>query len=268
MSAGNATSGVRFRVFMISALAVMTLGLFALPAIASAAAPVASDVFAGTNDVTPVDVNFNATDGGTPPVTYSIVTPPLGGTLGRGQPDASRLGDLHRQPDLRRYRQLHLPRRPTSTERPNTRDATVIVRPDTAIDAGPSGLTNDDTPTFEFSSPQAGTVFECSIDADAYAACTSPFTAATLSDGAHTFDVRARAGLGGPLDNSAARPASTSMQPPRPSASSRPERQDDPTKARAIEFTLSADEDLNAGTVDASDFDVTNGIDRQRHRRR
>src|SRR6185295_16126391 len=31
----------------------------------------------------------------------------------------------------------------------------------------------------------------CRVDAQVFSACTSPFTTATLSDGPHTFDVRA-----------------------------------------------------------------------------
>jgi hypothetical protein len=65
-----------------------------------------------------------------------------------------------------------------------------LVAPDTTIDSGPSGLTNDATPTFAFSS-EAGATFECKVDAGSFATCTSPFTAASLVDGSHTFSVRA-----------------------------------------------------------------------------
>jgi CSLREA domain-containing protein len=74
---------------------------------------------------------------------------------------------------------------------PASRSFTVdTVAPDTTIDSGPSGLTNDTTPTFTFSS-EAGATLECALDTGAYAACTSPHTAAALSEGAHTFQVRA-----------------------------------------------------------------------------
>ncbi len=68
--------------------------------------------------------------------------------------------------------------------------------PETTIDQGPSGLTKDNTPTFEFSSNEAGSTFECSVDTEAFASCSSPYTSAQLTDGPHTFRVRAIDGAG------------------------------------------------------------------------
>ncbi|MGZ4308066.1 MAG: Ig-like domain-containing protein [Gaiellaceae bacterium] len=76
---------------------------------------------------------------------------------------------------------------------PASRSFTVLAAPETSIDSGPSGLTNDSTPTFTFST-DFGTSFECRVDAAAFAACSSPYTTAVLTDGAHTFEVRAIAG--------------------------------------------------------------------------
>jgi len=63
--------------------------------------------------------------------------------------------------------------------------------PQTSIESGPTGTTNDSTPTFAFSANEAGASFECRVDTAPFAACTSPRTTETLSDGAHGFDVRA-----------------------------------------------------------------------------
>ena len=75
---------------------------------------------------------------------------------------------------------------------PASRSFTVdTAAPQTTIDSGPSGPTNDATPTFAFSADQAGSTFECRVDAGAWASCSSAHTTASLADGAHTFEVRA-----------------------------------------------------------------------------
>jgi sugar lactone lactonase YvrE len=63
--------------------------------------------------------------------------------------------------------------------------------PETTLDSGPAGTINDPTPTFTFSSSEAGSDFRCRVDANPYAACGSPHTTAQLADGSHTFEVRA-----------------------------------------------------------------------------
>ncbi len=66
--------------------------------------------------------------------------------------------------------------------------------PDTIIDSGPSGPTNDSTPNFAFHSTEAGSRFECSYDTgtEAFAAC--PESPPTLADGTYMFRVRAVSG--------------------------------------------------------------------------
>jgi hypothetical protein len=88
---------------------------------------------------------------------------------------------------------------------PATRSFTVdTTAPDTSIDSGPAGATNDSTPTFSFSADQPGSSFECRVDGGAWAACSSAHTTATLGDGSHTFEVRAT----DPAGNSDPTPAS------------------------------------------------------------
>jgi Bacterial Ig-like domain len=66
--------------------------------------------------------------------------------------------------------------------------------PETTINSGPSGPTNDSTPTFGFSSSEAGSTFQCHVvDAGSFAGCTSPHTVSpALADGPHTFEVEAK----------------------------------------------------------------------------
>lgn len=71
----------------------------------------------------------------------------------------------------------------------DTRSFTVDTElPLVAITTGPSGPTNDSTPTFGFTS--TGTSTQCRFDTAAFGACTSPITG-SLADGPHLLEVRA-----------------------------------------------------------------------------
>jgi Ca2+-binding RTX toxin-like protein len=70
------------------------------------------------------------------------------------------------------------------------------VRPDTRIDAGPSGLIRDRTPSFRFSATKDGSSFECSIDGGPFIACAGAQTLGRLPNGAHVLRVRAKDLLG------------------------------------------------------------------------
>lgn len=63
--------------------------------------------------------------------------------------------------------------------------------PGTTITAGPIGLTNDENPTFAFTSSEIGSTFQCRVDDSDWSACTSPLTPEPLTDGTHTLEVRA-----------------------------------------------------------------------------
>ncbi len=89
------------------------------------------------------------------------------------------------------------------------------VPPDTSITGGPAAASTvtSNPVTFNFSSTEAGSTFECSYDGAAYTACSSPGPGSTgsdtrtLSNGSHTFSVRARDGAG----NADASPVSRSF---------------------------------------------------------
>ncbi|MFH1728624.1 MAG: Ig-like domain-containing protein [Pseudomonadota bacterium] len=61
--------------------------------------------------------------------------------------------------------------------------------PETTLDLYP--LDPDNSATFEFSSNEVGSTFECAIDTEAYESCTSPKEYTSLDDASHTFYVRA-----------------------------------------------------------------------------
>lgn len=94
--------------------------------------------------------------------------------------------------------------------------------PETTITAGPAGLTADSTPTFSFSSDQAGSSFQCRVDGGAWARCTSPATLAALNQGPHNIEVRAR-DVGGNLDASPARRDFSITAPPASGATAAPD---------------------------------------------
>lgn len=72
---------------------------------------------------------------------------------------------------------------------------TCVVPPTTVITARPPNPSNVTTGSFAFQSPSNPTAtFECSLDGGPFTACTSSFTTGVLSEGSHTFRVRATVG--------------------------------------------------------------------------
>jgi hypothetical protein len=63
--------------------------------------------------------------------------------------------------------------------------------PNTTITSGPPTPTNQTNATFTFDATEAGSTFECRLDAAAFASCASPQNLTGLGAGSHTFRVRA-----------------------------------------------------------------------------
>ena len=68
------------------------------------------------------------------------------------------------------------------------------VAPNTTIDSSPSDPSGSAAASFSFSSSESGSTFECKLDAEAFAACTSPKDYSGLSEGSHSFQVAPRMG--------------------------------------------------------------------------
>jgi hypothetical protein len=91
---------------------------------------------------------------------------------------------------------------------------------------GPTGTIGDTTPTFDISSGESGTTFECRVDPEpttAWSDCASPFTTAELADGPHTVEARAVNEMDNfdPTPAVAAFTVDTTPAPPAPSLSTR-----------------------------------------------
>ena len=65
------------------------------------------------------------------------------------------------------------------------------VAPSTTVDSGPSDPSASADATFAFSATEGGSTFECELDGGGFSACSSPKSYTSLSDGSHTFAVRA-----------------------------------------------------------------------------
>ena len=106
----------------------------------------------------------------------------------------------------------------TPASRPFTVDTTP---PSTNITGGPSGLTNDGTPTFSFNSNEAGT-FQCRVDNGSFGGCASPKTTSPLAEGSHTFVVRAADRVGNVDPSPATRSFTVDTRPPNTTITSGP----------------------------------------------
>jgi hypothetical protein len=82
---------------------------------------------------------------------------------------------------------------------PATRTWTVdLTAPNTTIASGPSGTEASASATFTFSSNEAGSTFDCSLDGGNFTPCSSPAILTSLAQGPHTFAVRAVDSAGHP----------------------------------------------------------------------
>ncbi|MHA7178810.1 phytase [Arthrobacter sp. MDB2-24] len=70
-----------------------------------------------------------------------------------------------------------------------TPPATDTTPPETTITSGPPATTTSTSASFAFTSSEANSTFQCSLDGASRVACTSPRTYTGLSIGSHTFSV-------------------------------------------------------------------------------
>ena len=84
----------------------------------------------------------------------------------------------------------------TPTPDPTTPPPGDTAPPETTITSGPAASTTSTDASFAFTSSEANSTFQCSLDGAARANCTSPQAYTGLSAGSHTFNVWAKDAAG------------------------------------------------------------------------
>jgi len=130
--------------------------------------------------------------------------------------------------------------------------------PNTTIDSGPTGTITSGSASFSFSSSEASSSFECSLDGAPFASCTSPKSVPNeglLADGSHTFKVRATNAAG----NTDPTPASSTWKvdtlAPTVSSVSPADGETDVALTAHAEVTFS--EDVDQSTITDQTFTLT-----------
>ncbi|MCC7306375.1 MAG: PxKF domain-containing protein [Acidobacteria bacterium] len=111
--------------------------------------------------------------------------------------------------------------------------------PDTTITVSPPDPSGTSSASFSFASNEAGAVFACSLDGAAFAACTSPQIYSGLSDGPHTFQVRAVDAAGNVDPTPASHPWVIDTMPPDTTITGNPT---NPTNSTSASFTFTSNE--------------------------
>ena len=110
--------------------------------------------------------------------------------------------------------------------------------PSTSIVTGPTGLVDSAHASFTFSSSEAGSHFECNLDAGGWQACASPKSYDSLADGGHEFQVRAIDAAGNVDPKPAKATWTVDTVPPQTTISAAP---DSPTQSSQASFTFTSD---------------------------
>ena len=129
-----------------------------------------------------------------------------------------------------------------------TRTVVIDVGPPVTFTETPPALTNDNTPTFAFTSAD-GASFRCALDAAPLESCNSPLTLPTVADGPHTFKVVA-SDAGGLAGDPATHAFSVDTQAPATPTLTGPS---GPTTATTAAFTFSGDDAFEC-RLDAQTF--------------
>jgi endonuclease/exonuclease/phosphatase family metal-dependent hydrolase len=110
--------------------------------------------------------------------------------------------------------------------------------PDTTIDSAPASPSGSATVQLAFHASEAGCTFLCSLDGAAATACVSPVSVSGLTEGSHTFTVRATSAQGVVDPSPASATWTTSFTPPETTLDSVPPA----TSGSSVQLTFHASE--------------------------
>ena len=84
----------------------------------------------------------------------------------------------------------------TGSSSANTFTVDAVAPPVPTIESAPTNPSSSSSASFSFSNPEAGVGFLCRLDGAAFAGCTSPKMFTGLTEGPHTFELKARDAAG------------------------------------------------------------------------
>jgi len=115
-----------------------------------------------------------------------------------------------------------------------------ITPPDTQLTGNPPDPTNLITATFTFDCTGGPCTYECQIDAGGWSGCVSPKNYSDLTEGSHTFDVRALDAAGNPDPTPPSYTWNIDLTPPETTITSGPP---NPTNQTTATFTFTCNEE-------------------------
>lgn len=158
--------------------------------------PSASDQTLSTGENMPVPITLAASDSNNDPLRFTVVTGPSHGTLS-GTPPALTYSPLAKYKGSDSFTFKANDGQADSNVATVSITVTGAIVPDTVIDSPPVSPTKSTSATFSFhATGDPGSTFECSLDSSSFALCTSPKAFTVLTEGTHTFAVRAKSAKG------------------------------------------------------------------------